>query len=101
MLYLITWNVSAENRVACWNAFGNMTPQDDLKDTGEHINVVGRWHRLSGAGGICVCECQDLSVLNSWMLNWAPICDISVEPLVDDATARANLATKPYFVAKE
>ena len=53
MLFLIEWSIPNSNRVACWNAFGNMTPADDLKDTGDHINVVGRWHRLGGSGGVC------------------------------------------------
>ena len=100
MLYLISWSIPMEARVQCWNVFGNMTPDDDLKDAGENINVVGRWHKLSGAGGVCVAECSDASALNSWMLNWSPICEISVEPVVNDASARAAIQTKPYFQAK-
>lgn len=100
MLFLISWSISADNRVACWNVFGNMTPADDLKDAGDSIQVVGRWHKIGGAGGVCVCECSDVSALNSWMLNWSPICEISAEPIVDDAMARANIQTKPYFQAK-
>ena len=101
MLFLIQWTIPSSNRVQCWNAFGNMTPEDDLKDAGESINVVGRWHHLSGSGGVCVAECSDASALNSWMLNWSPICDLSVVPIVDDASARASIQTKPYFTKKE
>tara|TARA_Y100001970_G_scaffold260403_1_gene342451 strand:- start:528 stop:857 length:330 start_codon:yes stop_codon:yes gene_type:complete len=101
MLFLVSWNISSENRVACWNVFGNMTPADDLDDSGEHINVHGRWHRLNGAGGVCVCETNNAAALNSWMLNWSPICEISVEPIVDDAGARAALQGKPFFQAKD
>ena len=100
MLFLISWSISADNRVNCWNVFGNMTPDDDLKDAGEHIKIVGRWHKMGGAGGVCVCECSDVSALNSWMLNWSPICEISAVPVVDDAMARAAIQTKPYFMAK-
>ena len=88
-------------RVQCWNVFGNMTPADDLKDAGENINVVGRWHRLNGSSGVCICECSDHAALNSWMLNWSPICEISVEPVVDDAGSRAALQGKPFFTPKE
>jgi hypothetical protein len=35
--------------------------------------------------------------LNSWMLNWSPICEISVVPVVDDAVARDSLKGKPFF----
>ena len=100
MLFLISWSISSDNRVPCWNVFGNMTPADDLKDAGDKIKVLGRWHRLSGAGGVCVCETDDHSALNSWMLNWSPICEISVEPVVDDASARASLQGKPFFSSK-
>ena len=77
-----------------------MTPADDLKDAGEHIKIVGRWHYLSGDGGVCICETDNVSALNSFMLNWAPICDIKVSPMVDDAMSRANLQGKPYFQKK-
>ena len=100
MLFLISWSISADNRVACWNVFGNMTPADDLKDAGPNINIVGRWHQLSGDGGICICDTNDASALNSFMLNWSPICDITINPVVDDAMARASIQTKPYFQAK-
>lgn len=100
MLFLITWSIPSENRVNCWNVFGNMTPEDDLKDAGENISVVGRWHRLGGAGGVCVAEAADLASLNSWMLNWSPLCNLSVEPIVDDADSRAGLHGKPYFEEK-
>ena len=97
MLVLISWSIPNQSRVQCWNVFGNMTPADDLKDAGEHITVVGRWHKLGGSGGVCVAECRAVEALNSWMLNWSPICEIHVEPVVDDASARAAIQTKPYF----
>ena len=87
MLFQISWSVSSANRVACWNAFGKMTPTDDLKDVGDDIKMHGRWHHLSGSAGTCIAECDDAAKLNSWMLNWSPICD-SVIPVVEDATAR-------------
>ena len=97
MLFLISWSVPLDKRVQCWNVFGNMTPEDDLKDAGDSIKVVGRWHHLSGSGGVCICDCDSVADLNSWMLNWSPICEISVSPVVDDASARASIQTKPYF----
>lgn len=100
MLFLISWSINSENRVACWNAFGNMTPADDLKDAGDNIQVVGRWHRMGGVGGVCVADCSSAADLNSWMLNWSAICEISAVPVVDDATARASLHGKPFFAKK-
>ena len=54
MLFLISWSIPTANRVSCWNIFGNMTPADDIKDMGDHIKMVGRWHYLSGDGGVIV-----------------------------------------------
>ena len=101
MLFKISWTVDPANRVACWNAFGNMTSEDDLRDAGENINVHGRWHELSGSGGTCICECESAADLNTWMLNWAPICNITVVPVVEDATARASIQCKSWFKAKK
>ena len=101
MLFQVSWSIPNNNRVQCWNAFGNMTPDDDLKDAGENIKVVGRWHHLGGTGGVCIAECSDASELNSWMLNWSPICEISVVPVVDDASARKSIQSKPYFSKAE
>ena len=100
MLFQVNWTITPHRRVECWNVFGNMTPADDLKDAGEHIKVHGRWHTLGGTGGTCICECDDASHINSWMLNWSPICEISVVPVVVDAEARASLQGKPFFEAK-
>jgi hypothetical protein len=100
MLFRISWTVDTPNRVACWNAFGNMTPDDDLRDAGDKIKVLGRWHILDGGGGTCICECNDSAALNTWMLNWAPICNIDVVPVVDDAAARQSMVGKPWFKPK-
>ena len=101
MLFQINWVVSSGNRIACWNSFGKMSPEDDLKDAGEDIRIVGRWHHLSGSSGVCIAECSNVVALNSFMLNWAPLCDITVAPVVDDATARQSVQGKPYFNKKE
>lgn len=101
MLFLIEWSIPSQNRVECWNNFGNMTPADDLRDCGDSIQVLGRWHRLSGAGGVCVCSTEDVATLNSWMLNWSPVCELSVTPVVEDSVARESLRGKPYFQQRQ
>ena len=100
MLFLVRWNIHPSKRVDCWNVFGNMTPEDDIKDSGPDIKIIGRWHQLSGDGGVCICETDNVTALNSFMLNWSPICDITINPVVDDADARASLQTKPFFKKK-
>ena len=99
MLFLVNWSVPIANRVQCWNVFGKMTPDDDLKDAGESIKVVGRWHHLSGSGGVCICECENVAALNSWMLNWSPICEISVSPVVDDDAIKSRMESTLSSIA--
>ena len=101
MLFSIVWTIPSENRVACLNAFGNMTPDDDLKDAGPDVKIVGRWHHLAGDAGVCIAECSNAGALNSFMLNWAPLCNITVTPVVEDAMARQSLQDKLYFTKKE
>ena len=91
MLFLISCGKSAANRVACWNAFGNMTPENDFKDAGPNINIVGHWHHLGGDGGVCIVIRMIHHALNSFMLNWSPICLICASPVVNDASARASI----------
>jgi len=93
MLFLIQWTVSTENESLAGMPFDS--PEDDIRETGEHIKVIGRWHKLGGSGSVCVAEASDLASLNTWMLNWSPICNINIEPIVDDAPARASIQSKP------
>jgi outer membrane receptor for Fe3+-dicitrate len=100
MFFYITWNIAPENRVGVYNIFGKMTPEDDAKDAGQNIKIIGRWSELNGAKGHCICETSNTGDLYKWMLNWSPVCDIEVMPVNDDATTRMCVQTKDYFVKK-
>lgn len=101
MLFQIVWKVMENKRVDCMNVFARMGPDDDAQDCGNEINVVGRWHHLSGSGGVCIAECASAEALNAWLLNWAPVCNIEVHPVVQDAEARANIQSKPWFIPEQ
>ena len=97
MHFLVEWSIPSQKRVECWNNFGNMTPAEDLRDCGDSIQVIGRWHRLSGDSGVCICSTVDVQALNSWMLNWSPVCDLLITPVVEDSVVRESLRGKPYY----
>ena len=61
---------------------------------GDQINIVGRWHSVGGGSGVCICVTKNIEALTSWMVNWAEMCDIHVEPVVDDDTLRDILRKK-------
>ena len=94
MLYQITWNMFAEKKMECYKAFSKMTPADDVKDAGEEIKIVGRWHSVGGGSGVCICETDNIEALTGWMVNWAGMCDIKVQPVVEDATVRKVVSEK-------
>ena len=94
MLFSITWNIYPSSTTDCLKAFGGMTPEDDEKDCGEDINMLGRWSAVDGSSGVCICETNNSSALFSWMANWTSVCDIKVTPVLTDAESRAVIKTK-------
>ena len=94
MLYQISWKMYADKKMDCFKAFSKMTPEDDVKDAGDLVKIVGRWHTLGGGSGVCICETDSVESLTSWMLNWVGMCDIDVIPVVEDATVRKVVSEK-------
>ena len=84
----------ADKKMDCFKAFSKMTPEDDVKDAGDLVKIVGRWHTLGGGSGVCICETDSVESLTSWMLNWAGMCDIDVIPVIEDATVRKVVSEK-------
>ena len=89
MKFLITWRLHANKRVDTMTAFAKMTPADDEADSGPDVSIVGRWHNPAAGTGVAVCESDSADAAYRWALNWAPVLDITVEPVLDDAEARA------------
>lgn len=94
MLFSITWKMFDNTKLDCYRAFMAMTPEDDVADAGKGVTIVGRWHTIGNGSGVCIAETDDVAALNSWMVNWAGLCDITLSPVTDDATTRAVLNGK-------
>ena len=94
MLYQISWKMYADKKMECYKVFSHMTPEDDANDAGELIKIVGRWHSVGGGSGVCICESDSVDAVTSWMVNWAGMCDITVIPVVEDATVRKVILEK-------
>jgi Domain of unknown function (DUF3303) len=47
------------------------------------------WHNVGEGTGVAVCESDSAAAVYRWALNWAPVLDVTVEPVLDDAEARA------------
>ena len=89
MKFMVTWRVHPDKRQAVFNAFSQMTAQDDKKDTGDKIKLIGRWHDLSEFTGVAICESDDAQAVASWALNWNNVLDLKTVVVLDDEEARA------------
>jgi len=66
-----------------------MTSDDDKKDMGDNIKLIGRWHDLSQFTGVAICESDDPQALANWALNWNAFLDVQITLVLDDEEARA------------
>lgn len=88
MKFMLTWRVHPDKRQAVFNAFSQMTAEDDKKDLGEKIRLIGRWHDLSQFTGVAICESDDAQAVASWALNWNNVLDLETVLVLDDEEAR-------------
>jgi hypothetical protein len=89
MKFMVTWRVHPDKRQAVFNAFSQMTAEDDKKDIGSKIKLIGRWHDLSQFTGVAICESDDSMEVASWALNWNSVLDLQTCVVLDDEEARA------------
>lgn len=88
MKFMITWQIQSDKRHDAIKAFSQMTPDDDKKDAGDKIKLIGRWHNMTAGTGVAICETDDAAALFAWALNWNAVLDLNVEPVTDDAESR-------------
>lgn len=97
-LFYLKYTINESSRSDCMTLFGGMTVEDDKKDMGEGVSLVGRWSTVAESAGYCICEAKDAVALNKWLLNWSPQAIIQVFPVVDDNQARKIILDKtPEF----
>jgi len=89
MKFMVTWRSHADKRQAVFNAFSQMTAEDDKRDMGDKIRLIGRWHDLAQFTGVAICESDDAQAVASWTLNWNNVLDVQTVVVLDDEEARA------------
>ena len=107
MIFMLTWRVHPDKRQSAFAAFAQMTAEDDQKDIGSKIKLIGRWHDLSDFSGVAICESEDPQAMAAWALNWNNVLDVKTVMVLNDEEARevgrkklAELASaKPAAVA--
>ncbi|MCP4124938.1 MAG: DUF3303 domain-containing protein [Bacteroidetes bacterium] len=61
-----------------------MTLEEELGHIAGKMKFISRWHDVIGMTGVAIVETDDINSINSWLLNWNSICDITVTPVLDD-----------------
>ena len=100
MLFIVEWTVPVETRVAVWNAFGNMSEEDHLKSQGS-VKVLSRYHKLAGDYGFNVIEGDNLEDAMKWCMNWSPLAEMNVYPVLGDFKAQKCVQESLLFEKKE
>ena len=65
-------------------SFSQISLEDELGDYADKVNLIGRWHDLVGMTGVAIIETDDITAINSWLLKWNTIIDITATPVMDD-----------------
>jgi len=89
MKFMVTWRVHPDKREPVLKAFAQMTPEDDQRDLGNQIKLIGRWHDIADSSGVAICESEDPIAMSAWALNWNSVLDLEVRMVLDDAEVRA------------
>ena len=93
MKFMMTWSSFPETRHDAAKGFGQMTDADDEADH-PGVKLIGRWHDLVAVGGWLICESDDISAVQSWVLNRNGVSNMDVTPVVDDNEAKTMLKRK-------
>jgi hypothetical protein len=88
MKFMLTWRLHTAQRQNALAAFSKMTADDEAADLGG-IQLIGRWHNIAEGTGVAIYESDDPIAMANWALNWNPILDCVVAPVLDDAETRA------------
>ena len=88
MKFMVTWRIHPDKRREALTAFAQMTAEDDKRDMGGKIKLIGRWHDFSDFTGVAICESDDPQAMASWALNWNSVLDLQTRVVLDDEEAR-------------
>jgi hypothetical protein len=60
-----------------------MSPQERANDTGNGVNLIGRWHDMAGGTGVVIVESNDLAVVHRWLGRWNSYVNVNLTPVVE------------------
>lgn len=95
MKFMLLYKLHAEKRHEALKAFSSMGAEDDRKDMGDKITLIGRWHDLAHSKGVAIIEADNTEAIFNWVLNWNSVLDMELSPVLDDAETRALGKARP------
>ena len=105
-LFYIHYNIFPSAKKNCSTYFASMNEQDDQVDAGKNVKILGRWHCAAKGEGWCVVDSPAYADVCAFLYNWAPMCDVTVEAVLNDDDQREVLMNKysmgtPSWKAKQ
>ena len=89
MKFMITWECHAGELGDALAHFSQMTQEQEKRDRGAGVKLIGRWHDLVGGRGVAICESNSAEAVSNWALNWNSILDFEIAVVLDDQETRA------------
>ena len=92
--YLITWKLEHSTKMETIKHFAHQTEADDRAQEEPDMRTIGRWHNIADGSGVQIVEAKSADVVYAFILNWAPVLEAKVSPVLDDASVRKVILSK-------
>jgi hypothetical protein len=88
MKFMVSWTLQPATyrpTIARFLEAGGMPP--------DGVNLIGRWHGMSGAG-VAIVETDDDKALYAWVSEWAEFIELQTTPVLEDEDAGEVLSSR-------
>ena len=92
-LYFIKYQFKEGSKNQGFEAFSNMSQEQDEADSGK-CESYGRWHVPSLGCGYAVASSPSVFDIYKWAFNWAEMCDCHIVPVLTDNQCRQVIRSK-------
>lgn len=98
-LYFVRYQFRDGCRDKGFQAFANMTQEQDKLDSGD-CTSYGRWHVPSQGCGYAIASSPSAQAIYKWAYNWNSLCDVVVSPVTCDSDTRSVIRQGVGFKVK-
>ena len=98
-LYMINYKFHENKKIDGYNAFANLTKEQDEQDAG-NCRPLGRWHDIGTGSGMAIATAKSEADIYAWAFHWTEICQCEIVPVLTDTQSRKLISSKPDFESK-